>query len=270
MVSKSPARNPRKPEYDQSKMREIARSKGRDQKKSAETRLNKYIANAGICSRREADDLIAQGMVKVNGKVVTEMGYKVQKGDIVKYQGKTLSGEAPVYLLLNKPKDFITTTSDPQERKTVMELVNAAGEERIFPVGRLDRATTGLLLFTNDGDLAEKLTHPSHQVQKLYEVTLDRPIEKDDFLKLQEGITLEDGFAKPVDVAIVGGGDDRVLGLEIHMGRNRIVRRMMEHLGYSVEKLDRVMYAGLTKKDVSRGQWRYLTEKEVIKLKYFL
>ncbi|MEL6536378.1 MAG: pseudouridine synthase, partial [Bacteroidota bacterium] len=237
IVTKGPTKNTRKPEYDQSKMREIARSKGRDQKQNTETRLNKFIANAGICSRREADSLIAEGQVKVNGKVVTEMGYKVTTGDVVKYQGKTLSGEAPVYLLLNKPKDFITTTSDPMERKTVMELVSAAGEERVFPVGRLDRATTGLLLFTNDGDLAEKLTHPSHKVQKLYEVTLDRPIEKDDFVKLQEGLTLEDGFAKPVDVAIVGGGDDRVLGMEIHMGRNRIVRRMMEHLGYSVEKL---------------------------------
>ena len=251
-------------------MRDVAKDKGRLEPKSKEVRLNKYIANAGICSRREADEKIADGEVTVNGKIVTEMGFKVNPGDVVKYNGKELSGEAPLYILLNKPKDFITTTKDPQERKTVMELVKSAGEERIFPVGRLDRATTGLLLFTNDGELAEKLTHPSHHVQKLYEVTLDRPISKEDFLKLESGLNLEDGFAKPVDVAIVGGGDDSVLGMEIHMGRNRIVRRMFEYLGYRVEKLDRVMYAGLTKKDLSRGQWRYLSEKEVVKLKYFL
>ena len=266
-----PGKRPRRPDYDQGKMRELARQKGKTVRgPQKETRLNKYIANGGICSRREADELIANGEVTVNGKIVTEMGHKVQKGDVVKFKGKAISSEAPVYVLLNKPKDFITTTSDPHERRTVMQLVSTAAEERLFPVGRLDRNTTGLLLLTNDGELADKLTHPSNNIKKLYEVTLDKPITPEDFVKLQEGLNLEDGMAKPDDVAIVGGTDDSVLGLEIHIGRNRIVRRMFEHLGYEVIKLDRVMYAGLTKKDLSRGQWRYLSEKEVVKLKYLL
>lgn len=273
-ASLEPAKNkapksPRKPSYDLKKMQEIAQKKGQN-KPMGPTRLNKFIANAGICSRREADTLIAAGEVKVNGKIVTEMGYKVEKGDEVKYKGKSISGEAPAYVLLNKPKDFITTMHDPEGRKIVMDLVKGAAAERLYPVGRLDRPTTGLLLFTNDGELAKKLTHPSHKVQKLYEVTLDRPITKEDFVKLENGLELEDGLAKPVDVAIVGGGNDSIVGIEVHMGRNRIVRRMFEHLGYRVEKLDRVMYAGLTKKDIARGQWRYLSEKEVIQLKYFI
>ncbi len=231
-------------------------------------RLNRYIANSGICSRRDADELIAQGLVEVNGKVITEMGYKVQPGDVVRYDGGTLKREQPVYLLLNKPKDFITTMDDPQERKTVMQLISGACKERVYPVGRLDRNTTGLLLLTNDGELAEKLTHPSNKISKVYQVELNRPLERSDFDTIVEGgILLEDGPVK-VDEIAYSEGSKKVLGLEIHEGRNRIVRRIFEHLGYEVERLDRTMYAGLTKKDLPRGNWRFLTEKEVIKLKY--
>lgn len=230
-------------------------------------RLNKYIANAGVCSRREADVLIAEGEIQVNGQVVTEMGQQVAISDRVTYQGKVLNPEKLVYVLLNKPRDFITTTSDPQERRTVMQLVAKAAKERIYPVGRLDRNTTGLLLLTNDGDLAKKLTHPSHGVKKLYQVDLDRPIEDDDFFKIQEGLVLEDGVATVDEIGIV---DSRrtSLGVQMHLGRNRIVRRIFEHLKYEVLRLDRVMYAGLTKKDLPRGNWRYLSEKEVIQLKH--
>ncbi|MDX1904473.1 MAG: pseudouridine synthase [Thermonemataceae bacterium] len=229
-------------------------------------RLNKYIANAGICSRREADELIAKGLIKVNGKVVVEMGYKVKPQDKVMYQNKLLSLEKSVYILLNKPKNFITTTEDPEERKTVMELIKNACEERVYPVGRLDRHTTGLLLFTNDGDLAKKLSHPSSNIKKVYQVMIDKPITETDFIKIQEGLTLEDGFIKVDALAVL---DRNVLGVELHSGRNRIVRRIFEHLGYQVEKLDRTMYAGLSKKDLPRGKWRFLTEKEVILLKHF-
>ena len=230
-------------------------------------RLNKYIANAGVCSRREADTLIRNGEITVNGKVVNELGYKVRSDDKVKYKGKLLKPEKLVYILLNKPKDFITTTHDPKNRKTVMHLVAKATGERIYPVGRLDRNTTGLLLLTNDGDLAKKLAHPSHMVKKLYEVEIDKPISEEDFHKIVEGITLEDGPVQVDQIAIVN--DKRTnLGLEIHIGKNRIVRRIFEHLGYKVEKLDRVMYAGLTKKDLPRGKWRYLTSREIIQLKY--
>lgn len=230
-------------------------------------RLNKYIANAGVCSRREADTLIAEGHIRVNGEVVTEMGTQVKRSDRVTYQGKTLNPEELVYVLLNKPKDFITTTDDPQERRTVMQLVAKAASERIYPVGRLDRNTTGLLLLTNDGDLAKKLTHPSHEVKKLYQVDIDKPITDEDFFSIQEGLILEDGPAKVDEIGIV---DNRrtSLGIQIHIGRNRIVRRIFEHLGYEVIRLDRVMYAGLTKKDLPRGHWRHLTPKEVIQLKH--
>lgn len=229
-------------------------------------RLNKYIANAGVCSRREADKLIEAGEVTVNGQVITEMGYQVQARDEVRHKKKLLKREKFVYVLLNKPKDFITTTSDPEERKTVMELVKNACDERIFPVGRLDRATTGLLLFTNDGDMAKKLTHPSHKIKKLYQVELDKPITEDDFNQIVEGLKLEDGPA-PVDDLAVISPDSKSLGIEIHIGRNRIVRRIFDHLGYTVVKLDRVVYAGLTKKDLPRGKWRFLTQKEVVNLR---
>ncbi len=242
----------------------------RDIKKHSDTdiiRLNKYISNAGICSRREADKHIAHGMISVNGKVVTELGYKVQRGDSVKMGSKLLKPEPNVYVLLNKPKDFITTTEDPQERKTVMTLVANACQERIYPVGRLDRNTTGLLLFTNDGELAEKLAHPSNSMKKIYQVTLERPLSKDDFEKIAKGLRLEDGVANVDDLAFVSD-DKTVVGIEIHSGRNRIVRRIFEHVGYKVMYLDRVMYAGLTKKDLPRGTWRYLDEKEVVQLKH--
>lgn len=232
-------------------------------------RLNKYIANSGICSRREADDLIAQGLVTVNNEVVTELGYKVKKADRVVYQGKRINPEKPVYVLLNKPKDFITTTNDPMERKTVMKLVENACEERIFPVGRLDRNTTGLLLFTNDGELAAKLSHPSNEIRKIYQVTLDKPLTKKDEEAILEGLTLEDGPANVDDMQVLSK-DRTILGLEIHIGRNRIVRRIFAHLGYEVTALDRVMFAGLDKKDLKRGNFRFLSEKEVIKLKFFV
>ena len=230
-------------------------------------RLNKYIANAGVCSRREADKLITAGEISVNGKIIDELGFKVNPTDNVKYKGKTLAREKFVYVLLNKPKDFITTTDDPENRQTVMQLVSKACKERIYPVGRLDRNTTGLLLFTNDGDLAKKLSHPSHNVKKIYQVELDRALNKEDFLKIHEGVDLEDGPVKVDDFAIISD-NRKTIGIEIHLGRNRIVRRIFEHLNYEVVKLDRVMYAGLTKKDLKRGTWRYLTQKEVIKLKH--
>lgn len=232
-------------------------------------RLNKYIANSGICSRREADELISSGQITVNGEVIKEMGHKVKKSDRVVFQGKRINPEKPVYVLLNKPKDFITTTEDPMERKTVMRLVENACEERIFPVGRLDRNTTGLLLFTNDGELAAKLSHPSNEIKKIYQVTLDKPLTYKDEEEILEGLTLEDGEAKVDDMQVLSA-DRKILGLEIHIGRNRIVRRIFAHLGYEVVGLDRVMYAGLDKKDLKRGHYRFLTEKEVIRLKYYV
>ncbi|QJW88438.1 pseudouridine synthase [Spirosoma taeanense] len=232
------------------------------------TRLNRYIANSGVCSRREADELIARGDISVNGKVVTEMGFKVKEGDTVKYGTKVLNPERFVYVLLNKPKDYITTTEDPEERKTVMELVADAGNFRMYPVGRLDRNTTGLLLLTNDGELADKLTHPSNNIRKIYQVELDKPITDEHFEAIQKGLELEDGPIKPDALSIVTP-DAHVIGIEIHSGRNRIVRRIFEHLGYEVTKLDRTTYAGLTKKDLPRGKWRFLDPKEVVKLKYF-
>ncbi|WP_051052776.1 pseudouridine synthase [Fulvivirga imtechensis] len=229
-------------------------------------RLNKYIANAGICSRREADKLIAGGEVKVNGQVITELGYKVDPKDQVSYKGKRLIPEKPVYLLLNKPKDFITTTDDPENRRTVMDLIKNACEERVYPVGRLDRNTTGLLLFTNDGELARKLAHPSQQVRKIYSVELDKKITDEDFLKIEDGLELEDGVAT-VDKLAILDNNRQMLGIEIHIGKNRIVRRIFEHLGYEVVKLDRVMYGPLDKLNLPRGKWRLLTEKEVHRLK---
>ena len=239
-----------------------------EKKNSSEIRLNRFIANAGICSRREADDIIKAGEISVNGEVITEMGHQVQPGDVVKMGNKKLSREKMVYVLINKPKDFITTTEDPDDRKTVMDLVKNACEERIYPVGRLDRNTTGLLLLTNDGELADKLTHPSNEVEKLYQVELDKPLTVEHQEQILKGITLEDGEFKADEVGIVTP-DNMVIGIKIHSGRNRIVRRLFESLGYDVLKLDRTTFAGLNKKDLPRGSWRFLTEKEVVKLKFF-
>jgi len=232
------------------------------------TRLNKFIANAGICSRREADELIQAGVIKVNGIVITELGYKVNPGDKVQYEDQPIRSEKLVYVLLNKPKGYITTVDDPFDRKTVMALVENACKERIYPVGRLDRNTSGLLLLTNDGELAKKLTHPKHDVRKVYHVELDKPLTKADMLTIAEGVELEDGMAQVDEIAYAeGSGSKRELGVELHSGRNRIVRRIFESLGYDVVKLDRVIFAGLTKKDLPRGHWRFLTEKEVIYLR---
>lgn len=229
-------------------------------------RLNKYIANAGICSRREADVLIATGAITVNGEVVTEMGHKVMPTDEVRYGDKVLQREKPVYVLLNKPKDYITTTDDERDRANVMELVRGACEERIYPVGRLDRDTTGLLLFTNDGDLTKKLTHPSSAIEKTYAVELDKPFASVDMDMLRNGVELSDGKITPDEVEYIGEGK-REVGVTIHSGKNRIIRRMFEFLGYEVVKLDRVVFAGLTKKDLPRGRWRFLTKNEVSFLK---
>jgi 23S rRNA pseudouridine2605 synthase len=233
----------------------------------ADVRLNRYIANAGICSRREADGLISSGVIRVNGKVVTELGTRVKAGDRVQYKDKLLQREKLVYVLLNKPKGFITTTDDPHERKTVMHLVEKACQERIYPVGRLDRNTTGLLLFTNDGALSKKLTHPSHGVKKIYKVTLDKPLEAPHLEQIRIGLELEDGRAV-VDALEVLSPDRRSLGIELHIGKNRVVRRIFETLGYEVLQLDRVAYAGLTKKDLPRGKWRYLSTREIVALKF--
>lgn len=229
-------------------------------------RLNKYIANAGVCSRREADVLIQTGAVTVNGVVVTELGTKVLPTDEVRFGDRILQREKPVYLLLNKPKDYITTMEDDRDRKHVMQLVRGACKERIYPVGRLDRNTTGLLLFTNDGELTKKLTHPKHGVQKTYYVELNRNLSFADFEQIIEGIELEDGVVKVDEISYVND-NKREIGITIHSGRNRIVRRIFEHLGYEVIKLDRVVFAGLTKKDLPRGKWRWLTEAEINILK---
>ncbi len=226
------------------------------------TRLNKYLSNAGIASRRDADLLIQSGVVKVNGVVIDQLGYKIKEGDVVTYSDATVKSERKVYLLLNKPKDYITTVDDPQERKTVMELIKGACKERVYPVGRLDRNTTGLLLFTNDGEITTKLTHPKFGIKKIYHVSLNKGLKPDDFKAITEGVELEDGFVKADDLAFVGEGKKEI-GIEIHSGRNRIVRRLFEHLGYDVIKLDRVVFAGLTKKDLPRGKYRFLTAKEI-------
>lgn len=231
-------------------------------------RLNKYIADAGVCSRREADDLIASGSISVNGKVVTELGTRVSPKDEVHFGKERLNREKTVYVLLNKPKDYITTNSDEKGRRTVLELVRKACRERIYPVGRLDRNSTGLLLLTNDGELAEKLTHPRHKVKKLYQAELDRNLAEKDLQALLKGVELDDGKAA-VDAAsyVKEAGNRKTVGIELHSGRNRVIRRLFEALGYNVKKLDRVVYAGLTKKDLPRGKWRYLTDKEVQFLK---
>lgn len=230
-------------------------------------RLNKYLATAGVASRREADKLIKAGTVVVNGNVVTEMGYKVKPGDEVSFNGEMLREEKKVYLVLNKPKGFITTMDDPHARKTVMELVANAGPERLYPVGRLDRKTTGVLLFTNDGDMAARLMHPSGGARKIYQVTLDKKLTNADFSKIQAGLTLEDGPIKVDEISFIEDKGHNHVGVTLHSGKNRIVRRIFEHLGYEVTKLDRVFFAGLTKKNLNRGQWRKLSPKEVNFLK---
>ncbi len=241
-----------------------------EKKVSDKMPLNKYIAHAGISGRREAAELVKQGMVKVNGEVVTEPGFKVSESDEVRYNGKKIFREKNlVYILLNKPKDYITTTDDEKGRKTVLDLIRNASQERVYPVGRLDRNTSGVLLFTNDGELAQKLTHPSNEVKKVYAVTLDRPLDKKDFDRILEGVVLDDGPASVDVLAYADAKDKRQIGVEIHSGRNRIVRRIFEHLGYDVRGLDRVIFAGLTKKNIERGKWRFLKEKEVRELKFF-
>ncbi len=229
-------------------------------------RLNKYIAMSGICARREADELIKKGYVKVNGKKVSELGTKVEITDQVEVKGKIISPEKKVYILINKPKDYVSTVEDPHAKKTVLDLIKHATQERVYPVGRLDRNTTGVLLLTNDGDLTKKLTHPSSNKKKIYRVTLDKALSKSDMEKIAEGFELEDGFIKADAISYI---EDRKkeIGIELHSGRNRIVRRIFEHLDYKVVKLDRVYFAGLTKKNLSRGKWRFLSEKEIAMLK---
>ena len=235
-------------------------------KQTGEIRLNRFISQSGICSRREADEFILAGVVTVNGQVVTELGTKIMPTDEVRFNDEKLQGEKHVYLVLNKPKGYVTSLEDPHADKTVMDLVKNACTERVYPVGRLDKNSLGLLLITNDGDITRQLTHPSYRKKKIYEVTLDKPLTRADMDTLTEGITLEDGDIFADEVAYASE-DKRTVGVEIHSGRNRIVRRMFEHLGYSVQKLDRVYYAGLTKKNLKRGDWRFLTKDEVMRLK---
>jgi len=230
-------------------------------------RLNRFLANSGVCSRREADNFIEAGVVTVNGQVVTELGTKVLRSDEVRFHDQLVTMEKKVYVLLNKPKDYVTTSDDPQQRKTVMDLVKGACPERIYPVGRLDRNTTGVLLLTNDGDLASKLTHPKYLKKKIYHVYLDKNVTAHDLQQIAEGLTLEDGEIKADDVQYADAVDKKQVGIEIHSGKNRIVRRIFESLGYRVLKLDRVQFAGLTKKNLRRGDWRYLTEEEVDRLR---
>lgn len=231
-------------------------------------RLNKFIANAGVCSRREADVLIESGIIKVNGKTVKDLGTKISPNDKVQYDSQTLKVEKKYYVLLNKPKDYITTTDDPYSRRTVMFLVKNACHERIYPVGRLDKNTTGILLLTNDGELAKKLTHPKHNITKIYHVKLNKNVSKGDIVKISNGINLDDGLIKVDDIAFVKGADNkREIGVEIHSGKNRIIKRIFESLGYKVLKLDRVDFAGLTKKDIPRGKWRHLSNTEISFLK---
>ncbi|MCF8284004.1 MAG: pseudouridine synthase [Sphingobacteriales bacterium] len=261
----------RAPREREEKVESTESQEGYDRKKTApneEIRLNRFIANSGVCSRRKADELIEKGEITINGEVVRELGYKVKYTDSIKYEGKLLKPGKLVYVLLNKPKDYITTMDDPMERRTVIELTAKATSERIFPVGRLDRNTTGLLLLTNDGDLADKLAHPRNQVKKVYEVELDKALTTSDFEIIKNGVELEDGPAKPDQISFLEGKSKKFLGIEIHIGRNRIVRRIFESLGYEVVRLDRVIYAGLSKKDLPRGRHRMLTKEEIIYLKH--
>ncbi len=230
-------------------------------------RLNRFIANSGVCSRREADELIRDGLIFVNGKKVTDMGTKVTSTDDIRYKNRKLSSEKKVYILLNKPKDYVTTVDDPHAEHTVLDLIGDGCRERVYPVGRLDKATTGVLLLTNDGDLTGKLIHPRYKRKKIYHVFLDKPVTKNDLFRLAEGIDL-DGINVVADAVSYADSDDKSqIGIELHSGQNRVIRRMFETLGYKVKKLDRVYFAGLTKKNLKRGKWRFLTEKEIIMLK---
>jgi 23S rRNA pseudouridine2605 synthase len=233
----------------------------------AEIRLNRYIAGTGICSRREADQYITAGLVSVNGKVVSQLGIKVLPDDIVRFNGKILKDQKKVYILMNKPKDYVTTVEDRSAKKTVMDIIGKGLSERIYPVGRLDRNTTGVLLLTNDGELTLRLTHPSYNKKKIYHVFLNRNLTRPDLNRIANGIELDDGFIKPDAIHYVEETDKTQVGIELHSGRNRIVRRIFEALGYRIKKLDRVYFAGLTKKGLQRGQWRYLTVKEINMLK---
>ena len=268
-------------EYFEKKRAEAAKAKGHHSSESFQKPvtakaveekmpLNKYIAHSGVCSRRDAVDIIKSGKVKVNNEVVTEPGYKISNGDVVVVNGKKITPvKNLVYILMNKPKDYITTTEDERGRKTVLDLIKNATKEKLYPVGRLDRNTSGVLLLTNDGDLTQKLTHPSNEIKKVYAVTLDKPLSKNHFDEILKGIPLEDGIANVDSLAYTDVKDKTQIGIEIHSGRNRIVRRIFEHYGYDVKNLDRVIFAGLTKKNVERGKWRFLSEKEVRDLKYF-
>lgn len=264
--------NPRETSYDE----EVIYAP--EEKQTDEIRLNKYLSHAGVASRRAADELIKEGRVKVNGTVIKEMGHKVKVKDKVAFDGKLLSLEKKYYLLLNKPKDYITTLKDEKDRKTVMELLRGAYEQiksiqkpRLYPVGRLDRNTTGVLLITNDGELAQKLTHPSTEVRKVYHVVLDKSLRKEDFNKIAEGgVVLEDGIAEVDEIAYPNPKSKAEVGIQIHTGKNRFIRRLFEALDYEVVKLDRVFFAGLTKKDLPRGRWRFLSEEEVRLLKHFV
>jgi 23S rRNA pseudouridine2605 synthase len=246
---------------------ENRKSAGKSGKEPEKIRLNRFIANSGVCSRREADEIIQKGHISVNGKQVTDLGTKVTYNDDVRYKGKKLSAEKKVYILMNKPKGYVTTVEDPHAEHTVFELLGNACHERVYPVGRLDKETTGVLLFTNDGDLTGKLTHPRFNRRKIYHVFLDRPVSKDDLFHLTEGVDI-DGECIAADAVSYADSDDRSqIGIEIHSGQNRVIRRIFESLGYRVKKLDRVYFAGLTKKNVRRGKWRFLNEKEITMLK---
>jgi 23S rRNA pseudouridine2605 synthase len=262
-----PKRDDDRAPYRSNRPDKPARKPAKLRPEKEEVRLNKFIANSGVCSRREADEYIVAGLVSVNGEVVTELGVKIKPTDDVRFNGERMKGERKVYIIMNKPKDYVTTTADPHAENTVTDLISSDKcPQRVFPVGRLDRNTTGVLLFTNDGNLAEQLTHPSYNRKKVYHVFLDRNLKQPDLKKLVEGVELEDGLAQ-ADMASYVDGDNTQVGLEIHSGRNRIVRRMFEHLGYKVKKLDRVYFAGMTKKSLKRGQWRFLTEQEVTMLR---
>jgi len=249
------------------------RNSGRKQERSSQepqeesVRLNKYIADSGLCSRREADELIASGQIRVNGKKVSEMGIRIQPGDTVTYRGEVLKNEKTVYILLNKPKDVVTTVKDEHAKRSVIDLVKNACKERVYPVGRLDRNTTGVLLLTNDGELTKRLTHPRYEKKKVYHVVLDKPVVRSHLETIVEGIELDDEMVRADGASYVDPADKTQVGVEIHTGQNRVVRRIFESLGYRVKKLDRVYFAGLTKKNLPRGKWRFLTEKEVSMLK---
>lgn len=253
----------------------VARKKITQRKKTLEekegtVRLNKFIANCGVCSRREADKLIENGEIKVNGEVLTSLGSRVGPNDTVEHNGKPLQVSKKVYILLNKPKDTITTTDDPEGRKTVMDLVDGAVTERVYPVGRLDRNTTGVLFFTNDGELAQRLIHPKRNIKKVYAVQLDKALDLEDLYKLEAGIKLKDGQMKPDKVAYTDPGDPTKIGVEIHSGKNRIIHRMFNHLGYNVDKLDRVLFGNFDKRKLKRGEWRELGDQEVREIKRFV